>query len=83
MDFLENLKNKIPELDVATKIVDEWQIFMGFLDKKSRSSQTGCAKSNPFFGFVSSNALTYDEVPKFDATFNSLDDMVILMILKR
>ena len=72
----ENLKNKIPELDVATKIVDEWQISMGFLDKKSRSSQTGCAKSNPFFGFVSSNALTYDEVPTFDATFNSLDYMV-------
>lgn len=69
----QNLKSKIPELDVATRIVDEWQIKMGFLDKESRSTQTGCAKSNPFFGFVGSNALTYDEVPKFDASFKSLD----------
>ena len=73
IDEYQNLKSKIPELDVATKIVDEWQIVMGFLDKESRSTQTGCAKSNPFFGFVGSNALTYDEVPKFDATFNSLN----------
>jgi hypothetical protein len=68
----QNLKNKIPELDIATKIIDDWQIFMFFPDKKNPKS-SGFCDSDQFNGFVSSNALTYDQYPKFDVALKSLD----------
>jgi len=71
----QNLKNKIPELDIATKIIDDWQISMNFPDKKLPKSSGSC-KSDQFVGFVSSNALTYDKDPKFDVALKSLDYMV-------
>ena len=71
----QKLKNKIPELDIATKIIDDWQISMIFHDKKLPKS-SGFCKSDQFVGFVSSNALTYDKDPKFDVALKSLDYMV-------
>ena len=71
----QNLKNKIPELDIATKIIDDWQISINFPDKKNPKSNGFC-KSDQFNGFVSSNALTYDQHPKFDVALKSLDYMV-------
>jgi hypothetical protein len=69
----ENLKSKIPELDIATKIIDDWHVSMTF-PKKDYDVGTGC-QANPmiFKGFVSSNALTYDQYPKFDVALKSLD----------
>ena len=71
----QNLKNLIPELDIATKIIDDWQISINFSDKKNPKSNVFC-KSDQFNGFVSSNALTYDQHPKFDVALKSLDYMV-------
>ena len=71
----QKLKNKIPELDIATKIIDDWQISINFPDKKLPKS-SGFCKSDQFNGFVSSNALTYDQHPKFDVALKSLDYMV-------
>jgi len=71
----QKLKNKIPELDIATKIIDDWQISMNFPNKKLPKSSGSC-KSDQFVGFVSSNALTYDKDPKFDVALKSLDYMV-------
>ena len=71
----QNLKNKIPELDIATKIIDDWQISINFPDKKNPKSNGFC-KSDQFNGFVSSNALTYDRNPTFDVALKSLDYMV-------
>jgi len=71
----QNLKNIIPELDIATKIIDDWQISINFSDKKNPKSNVFC-KSDQFNGFVSSNALTYDQHPKFDVALKSLDYMV-------
>ena len=69
----QNLKNKIPELDIATKIIDDWQISMVFHGKKNFNSSF-CESG--FHGFVSSNALTYDQYPTFDVALKSLDYMV-------
>ena len=71
----QNLKNKIPELDIATKIIDDLQIKIYFHDKKLPKS-SGFCKSDQFVGFVSSNALTYDKNPTFDVALKSLDYMV-------
>ena len=71
----QKLKNLIPELDIATKIIDDWQISINFSDKKNPKSNGFC-KSDQFNGFVSSNALTYDQHPKFDVALKSLDYMV-------
>ena len=71
----QKLKNLIPELDIATKIIDDWQISINFPDKKLPKS-SGFCKSDQFNGFVSSNALTYDQHPKFDVALKSLDYMV-------
>ena len=71
----QKLKNKIPELDIATKIIDDWQISIHFPDKKLPKS-SGFCKSDQFVGFVSSNALTYDKNPTFDVALKSLDYMV-------
>ena len=74
----ENLKNKIPELDFATRIVDDWHVSLTYpKNVKKDVVGTGC-QANPhiFKGFVGSNALTYDQYPKFDMALNSLDYMV-------
>ena len=75
IDEYQKLKNKIPELDIATKIIDDWQISINFPDKKLPKS-SGFCKSDQFVGFVSSNALTYDKNPKFDVALKSLDYML-------
>lgn len=69
IDEYQNLKNKIPELDIATKIIDDWQIKMYFPAKKIGPSSC----KNGFHGFVSSNALTYDQYPTLDVALKSLD----------
>ena len=75
IDEYQKLKNLIPELDIATKIIDDWQVFMFFPDKKLPKS-SGFCKSDQFNGFVSSNALTYEKYPTFDVALKSLDYMV-------
>ena len=74
----ENLKNKIPELDFATRIVDDWQVSLTYpKNVKKDVVGKGCqANTQIFKGFVGSNALTYDQYPKFDMALNSLDYMV-------
>jgi hypothetical protein len=47
---------------------------LSFEPKNSKSS--GCGDYDQFNGFVSSNALTYDQYPTFDVALKSLDYMV-------
>lgn len=76
IDRYQNLKNQIPELDIATKILDQWQVNMFLKNKKLPQNQVGCQKTDQFWGFVSSNALTYEMYPNFDVALQSLNYVV-------
>lgn len=75
IDRYQYLKNQMPELDIATKILDQWQVNIFLKNKNLPQNQVGC-RSDQFRGFVSSNALTYEMYPNFDAALQSLNYVV-------
>jgi hypothetical protein len=65
-----------PEFNVATDIVDDWQVAMNFDEGLSQNNYGLCEKQGLFNGFVSSNALTYSAKPIFDSKLSSLNYVV-------
>jgi len=64
-----------PDFNVATDIVDDWQVGMRF-DENGTSSYNTCEKQSTFNGFAGSNALTYSANPVFNISSSSLEYVV-------